>query len=382
MYGSEPVEQKISGQRRKVRLWVARCRVVDSPFGAVDPDDDFSDFGPLWIGPFFNIHEDEMHHETTSKNILWNTMKLWKAWGQIPLNWADGGHKSFLGSIDFCDELWISSGLAAWKDFAGQNPGISRDLAAVQIAAPLFGKAEFESKYQGIDNCCFTMTLSKTQDIFSAKSIYSPEGRLRAIGSAFLEESKHQETQLHLEKVEAAKQSVHSTEEKATVTDVVEPFDPILPSGWRMQDLAESVSWPSKALARNVWNNVEPYVLYIKFVTPRKRSVDSTCATKCPNMPKQSKTYQNLCMPDFFLSIYIFLFHMVFFLVQSVGGHFLMFFFGKKCHLSRSSILAMTPPILELWQQIYDKPWRRISESHAAAKMDSLLLSLIVLICR
>ena len=96
------------------------------------------------------------------------------------------------------------------------------------------------------------MTLSKTQDVFSAKSIYSPEGRLRAIGSAFLEESKHQETQLHLEKVEAAKQSVHSTEEKATVTDVVEPFDPILPSGWRMQDLAESVSWPSKALARNV----------------------------------------------------------------------------------------------------------------------------------
>lgn len=79
------------------------------------------------------------------------------------------------------------------------------------------------------------------RDVFSAKSIYSPEGRLRAIGSAFLEESKHQETQLHLEKVEAAKQSVHSTEEKATVTDVVEPFDPILPSGWRMQDLAESV---------------------------------------------------------------------------------------------------------------------------------------------
>ena len=103
------------------------------------------------------------------------------------------------------------------------------------------------------------MSLSKTQDVFSAKSIYSPEGRLRAIGSAFLEESKHQETQLHLEKVEAAKQSVHSTEEKATVTDVVEPFDPILPSGWRMQDLAESVSWPSKVLAENAWNNVEPY---------------------------------------------------------------------------------------------------------------------------
>lgn len=47
---------------------------------------------------------------------------------------------------------------------------------------------------------------------------------------------------------------------------------------------------------------------------------------------------------------------------------------GKQCITDRSSILAMTPPILELWQQIYEWQWRRISESHTAAKMDSLLL--------
>lgn len=128
------------------------------------------------------------------------------------------------------------------------------------------------------------MSLSKTQDVFSAKSIYSPEGRLRAIGSAFLEESKHQETQLHLEKVEAAKQSVHSTEEKATVTDVVEPFDPILPSGWRMQDLAESVSWPSKALREIMLNRMHE-ICYTKEEISR--------FNMCNNMPKHAKTYHN-----------------------------------------------------------------------------------------
>ena len=83
------------------------------------------------------------------------------------------------------------------------------------------------------------------EDVFSAKSIYSPEGRLRAIGSAFLEESKHLETQLHLEKVQAAKQSVHSTGEIAMTSmasDAAEASELVLPSGWRMQYLAENVS--------------------------------------------------------------------------------------------------------------------------------------------
>lgn len=82
------------------------------------------------------------------------------------------------------------------------------------------------------------------RDVFSAKSIYSPEGRLRAIGSAFLEESKHLETQLHLEKVQAAKQSVHSTGEIAMTSmasDAAEAPELVLPSGWRMQYLAENV---------------------------------------------------------------------------------------------------------------------------------------------
>lgn len=92
------------------------------------------------------------------------------------------------------------------------------------------------------------------RDVFSAKSIYSPEGRLRAIGSAFLEESKHLETQLHLEKLQAAKQSVHSTGEAEKATEKATSAAPapaeapadaapelVLPSGWRMQDLAENV---------------------------------------------------------------------------------------------------------------------------------------------
>eukprot|EP00435_Cladocopium_sp_Y103_P022178 s168_g5.t1 len=83
------------------------------------------------------------------------------------------------------------------------------------------------------------------RDVFSAKSIYSPEGRLRAIGSAFLEESKHLETQLHLEKVQAAKQSVHSTGEEKAMASVADaagaPLEPVLASGWRMQYLAKNV---------------------------------------------------------------------------------------------------------------------------------------------
>ena len=54
-----------------------------------------------------------------------------------------------------------------------------------------------------------------TQDVFNATSIYSPEGCLRAIGTAFLEDTKCQEAQLRFEKVQTAKQCVNQTSTSA-----------------------------------------------------------------------------------------------------------------------------------------------------------------------
>ncbi|CAK9117909.1 unnamed protein product [Durusdinium trenchii] len=80
------------------------------------------------------------------------------------------------------------------------------------------------------------------RDVFNATSIYSPEGCLRAIGTAFLEDTKCQEAQLRFEKVQTAKQCVNQTSPRDEKTRASEtPADMSMLRPWHMQELAENV---------------------------------------------------------------------------------------------------------------------------------------------
>lgn len=132
-----------------------------------------------------------------------------------------------------------------------------------------------------------------------------------------------------------------------------------------------------------IWRRVSPGhpKLWLQMREIMLNRMHEICYTKeeicrfnmCNQMPKHAKTYHNKTHACLFFSPswLLFVVSHVFFIVSFFDIYLRC---GKQCITDRSSILAMTPPILELWQQIYEWQWRRISESHTAAKMDSLLL--------